>query len=446
MKKVIAAALIAVGIVTTASAEGYQVNTLSAKQNGMGHTGVAQKLGAESMIFNPAGMAWMDNTIDLTGSFTAIFATATCTHGDNKYTTNNDPSTPLAFNLGMNVYKNLKAGISFYTPYGSGINWGENWPGASFNQSVTLKAFTIQPTLAYRILPNLSVGAGAMVTWGTVDLNKGIIGGQTFSNMAQMMGINWPSDITPASLNLNGKSNVAVGVNVGLMWDINNKWSVGASFRSKMDMKIEGGVATFNYADPAVKMMLENYMRSKLPAEMAASFQMPNEANFTASMPCAAVWNLGVSYRPTRRWLVAADFQLTQWKAYKNLKVDFLEASYAPLNQNIAKNYRNSMTYKVGAQYAATERFDVRMGMMIDTTPVRNNHYNPETPGMTKVSPSIGFSFRPIKNFSIDASLLYVAGLGSDNCTVTNPSFGEVFTADYEVHAWNPSIGVSYRF
>ena len=32
-------------------AEGYQINTLSAKQLGMGHTGTALKLGSESMIF-----------------------------------------------------------------------------------------------------------------------------------------------------------------------------------------------------------------------------------------------------------------------------------------------------------------------------------------------------------------------------------------------------------
>lgn len=40
----------------SASAEGYQINTLSAKQGGMGHTGTALKLGAESMFFNPAGL------------------------------------------------------------------------------------------------------------------------------------------------------------------------------------------------------------------------------------------------------------------------------------------------------------------------------------------------------------------------------------------------------
>lgn len=40
---------------TGVNAEGYQVNTLSARQMGMGHTGTGMKLGAESQFFNPAG-------------------------------------------------------------------------------------------------------------------------------------------------------------------------------------------------------------------------------------------------------------------------------------------------------------------------------------------------------------------------------------------------------
>lgn len=45
-----------------AHAEGYQVNTLSARQLGMAHTGTALHLDAESMYFNPAGLGFMDKT------------------------------------------------------------------------------------------------------------------------------------------------------------------------------------------------------------------------------------------------------------------------------------------------------------------------------------------------------------------------------------------------
>lgn len=436
---VVAALLIAAGSLTDTMAEGYQVNTLSAKQNGMGHTGVAQKLGAESMIFNPAGMAHMDRIIDFSGSVTGIFANASATLPDgSKYTTANDPSTPLSFNLGFSIYKNLKGGVSFYTPYGSGINWGTNWPGAVFSQSVKLQTFTIQPTLALRILPNLSIGAGAMMTWGTVNLDKGLVPGSSFAALLSMAGQQWiPSD-TPASINLKGKANMTVGVNVGLMWDISSKVTVGASFRSQMNMKVKKGTASVSYANELSQAMLQQRLN------------ILDEANFAASMPCAAVWNLGVAYRPTSRLLLAFDAQLTQWSAYKNLDIEFLSESLKPYDQHIAKNYRNSMTYKIGGQYSITERFDVRLGLMVDTTPVRDDHYNPETPGMTRVSPSVGFSFSPIKNFSIDAALLYVAGCGADGKSVTTTDLltqkPAVFTANYQVSAWNPSLGVSVRF
>lgn len=86
-----------------AMAEGYQVNTLSARQNGMGHTGTAMRLGAESMIFNPAGMARMENSIEFQGSVTPIFAHAGATVAGKEYQTSNPASTPMAFNLGMKV-------------------------------------------------------------------------------------------------------------------------------------------------------------------------------------------------------------------------------------------------------------------------------------------------------------------------------------------------------
>lgn len=154
ISKIAAATLLSLSTLA-ASAEGYQINTLSARQNGMGHTGTAMKLGAESMIFNPAGLGFLDKTLEFQGSVTGIFAHATAKVNGVEYKTANDPSTPMAFNLGMSVYDNFKVGVSFYTPYGSGINWGDNWPGAVLNQRVALKAFTFQPTLAWRIIPGL---------------------------------------------------------------------------------------------------------------------------------------------------------------------------------------------------------------------------------------------------------------------------------------------------
>lgn len=422
-------------IAVPAGAEGYQVNTLSAKQNGMGHTGTALKLGSESMIFNPAGMAFMEDQIDFSGSFTAIMPTATATVNGKKYESDNPASTPLAFNLGFSVYDKLKAGISFYTPYGSNIDWGENWAGAMLNQRVKLAVYTVQPTVAWRITPKLSVGAGLTIAWGSVNLDKALVAGLPLvtGNTAII-----DPDIAAASVNLNGTSRVAIGANIGVMYDINEKWNVGASYRSRMDMKVKSGIASVTYANDTYKAML------------GQTLGLIHEANFAAQMPCVSIISLGTSFKPVQKLTLAFDAQLSLWSEYKKLDIEFTPEALSVFDQHIAKNYRNAWMFHLGAEYDLTQRFDIRAGLILDTTPIRKDNYNPETPGMTKIEPSVGFSFRPVKNFSIDASLMYVAGLGRNDASIQYVNMltkqPETFTADYKVSAFCPSVGVTLRF
>ncbi len=450
----------ATAMAISAAAEGYQVNTLSARQGGMAHTGVAQKLGAESMYFNPAGMAFMGNTIDLQGSFNAVFPSASATLPDgNKYETDCDASTPLMFNAAFSIYDNLKAGISFYTPYGSGINWGTSWPGAALNQRVKLAAYTVQPTFSWRITDRLSVGAGLTLSWGNVNLDKGLISPSTMDIMVGLLKATGQLDpvtpafngTSPASINIQGTTDVAFGFNVGAMYDINDQITVGAQFRSKSMLKVKKGTASVDYVNSLAQGLLES--------ELA----LIDHADFSSEMPMPWVLTFGASYRPVDKLLLAFDAQLTGWKAYKKLDISFLDPNLSRFDQHLEKNYHNSWAFRLGAQYGLTERFDIRAGLILDLTPVNKQHYNPETPGMTKIEPSVGLSFRPIKNLSIDLAMLYVIGLGADNAIGTYTDMlapkinallpaeqhlplTQTFVADYKTRALVPSIGISYAF
>ena len=434
----IAALAVAAAATLCAAAEGYQVNTLSARQNGMGHTGTALRLGAESQIFNPAGLTGIKKTVEFQGSVTAIFAHATANVEGTEYHTSNTASTPMAFNLGMKVYDNLAAGVSFYTPAGSGITWGDNWPGAVLNQSVTLKAFTVQPTLAWEIIPGLSVGAGAMISFGTVDLDKGLVTPGSLNALLAMAGQDYRFTDTPASINLAGRTATTVGFNVGALWQIDRRWSVGVSYRSRMRLTVKSGDASLRYANEIARTLLQERLN------------VLDEANFTASMPVPAVLAFGAAFRPNERLTLAADAQLNFWKTYRHLDIEFLSQALTPYNQHLVKNYHNAWTVRLGAQYSLTKRLDLRAGVMLDTTPVSAEHYNPETPGMTKINPSVGFSFSPVEWLAVDASLVYVAGLGKDDasCSYADLLTGgtATFTANYSSHAWCPAIGFRLAF
>lgn len=442
--------------------EGYQVNTLSVKQEGMGHTGVALKLGAESMIFNPAGMAFMDKTLDLSASVSGIFSEASAVHEGTKYETSSDVSTPFQISGAFSIYDNLKAGVTINTPYGSGIDWTDNWPGAILNQSVKIQVFNIQPTISYKILPNLSVGAGLMVAWGKVDLNKGLVNPNTLNSVLAQQGI--PTEMlfspnaSPASVNLKGTAEVALGFNVGAMWDINDKFTVGASYRSKMDMKVKAGDAKLTYANAVAEQAL-------------SSLTNLNNANFSAQLPAVSVLSFGVSYKPIERLTLAFDAQLSGWGVYDQLDIEF--AGLSAFDQHLKKDYSDSWAFRLGGQFAMTDRLDLRAGFIIDTTPVNDEYFNPETPGMTRLEPCVGFSFRPTKNLSVDLAFTYIAGVaregsnaytdlvaaqayqialgsyGQDAANQVAAALGGVeknFSAKYDITAFVPAIGLSYSF
>lgn len=217
---------------TAVCAEGYQVNTLSAKQLGMGHVGTGMKLNSESIYFNPAGTAFQTSRFSFSVGITGIKSNATYlsnndyrgnpqiqAHSDNKI------STPLYAYFNYKATKNLAVGLGFYTPYGSSMNWGDNWVGAHLIQSIDLQAYTLQPTISYKFWDKLSVGVGMTITWGTFDLSRSMfpVGEATNNTIAGLLTaagqgqyaelFTQAGDRSLVSARIKGDAKTAIGVN-----------------------------------------------------------------------------------------------------------------------------------------------------------------------------------------------------------------------------------------
>lgn len=253
---------------------------------------------------------------------------------------------------------------------------------------------------------------------------------------------------TPASVILDGSSDLAVGYNIGAMYDILPNLTFGASFRSKMEMKVAKGNASVSYGNEVAQKLL------------GSTLDDISSTNFAASMPCPYVLTFGLSYKPISRLLLAFDAQLNGWSTYRQLDIAF--DGLPQFDQHLTKDYKNAWTYHIGAEYELTNRFDLRAGLMVDTSPCNKEYYNPETPGTTKIEPSVGLSFRPIPQLSIDAAFMYIHGCRVNNAVGRYEDFiaksypaleqyfgispDGTFTADYKVKAIIPAIGISYSF
>lgn len=452
MKNVIALACLSMLPMTYVAAEGYQVNAQSTKQSGMGHVGVAMKLGAESMHFNPAGLGFLNKNVDLSAGVSGVFATAEYSKDTYKHKSDNDPSTPMYLYAGFKIYDFLAAGVSVNNPYGSAMNWGENWKGAHLVQDIALKSFSIQPTVSWKITDRLSIGAGMMIMFGDFSLSRALLPVGFTEQFRPFVGLKPElgavldkyKDIPVASATLSGDAAVKLGYNVGAMFDVTDKITVGISYRSKVGMQVNEGHAVMNYANETEVKGLVALANSMLPAEKQIVIPELDKGTFTAELPLPSNLNVGVSYKPSERWLVSGEVQFVGWGAYKELNVQFSQEVLGGYNIKAEKSYKNTRIYRLGGQFAATKRLDIRLGTYFDESPVKDDFLNPETPSMNKLGLTTGLSFRPMDNFSIDLAFAYVTGFGRDG-SYTDKLTGK-FDGHYDVHAFTPSIGLSYAF
>ena len=138
----------------------------------------------------------------------------------------------------------------------------------------------------------------------------------------------------------------------------------------------------------------------------------------------------------------------TPGKAYDSLKFQFDEKVLGGYSTIAPKRYRNTIIYRIGAEYAVSDMVTVRIGGYYDETPVRDNLYNPETPGSNKRVYTAGASFAPLKQLSLDLGLGYIHGLrryGSYPEPITADA-GELFEGKYKCTAWLCSFGIKYSF
>ncbi len=493
MKKILLA-LAAAGMTAGAFAEGYQVNNFSARQAGMANVGTAMKLGSESIYFNPAAAAFQESKFDISLGATGILSSVTASTlptADNGYksdlqeSSDNKMSTPLHMYINYKPSKRWSVGLGFYTPNGSSMNWGGNWSGAHLIQDINLAAYTIQPTVSFKICDRLSIGAGLMITWGNFDLSRsllskttrqGLIASEidpTINNMnliinnpmatdeqkaqaqqllQQLQGgkayLESTMDQSIVAAQLSGNANVAIGVNAGILWDINDQWSLAMSYRSRMNMKVDRGHATMNI-DPQAAALIAMFEQLKGGTQLIPAL---DQGTFHTELPLPTTVTWGVSYRPNAKWQMAVDLQWIGWSAYKDLNVAFNETELGIKDIYSVKNYSNTLSARFGAEYRALNWLTARAGIYFDESPVDSNYLNPETPSMTKIAYSLGASFQLARSLALDLSYCYVSSADPER-TGSYPIYGyssgqleEVFTRNYKLHAHVVSFGMRISF
>lgn len=417
MRKLLSLTLLALAG-STAFAGGYRVSIQGQKQLAMGHTGVAVVNSAEVAFFNPAGMAYLDKKFNLSVGGNALFANTKFQNSQyNWEAETNNLGTP------FNVYATYKlndwftAGLAVYTPYGSSVEWDQDWQGAHLVNNIDLKAIFVQPTISVRMGEHFSIGGGPIFATGSVNFNRNLTTNPLLSVDGQ------PADVT-----LDGKGITAWGYTAGFMFNPTDKFRIGMNYRSEIIMEARDGDADFN----------------QVPDFVTAVTNLYDDQKFNADLPLPAELTVGMSYQITDKWLVAFDYNRAMWKVYDALVVDFSNG-----NQSVnPRNYQDASTYRIGTQYKANDKFTFRAGWYFDESPVQDGYFAPETPRNDSMGYTGGLTYQVNSKLGIDFSFLYLHFDEVDNSYDYYQENGNAlpFGGTYKSSVFSPGIGITYGF
>lgn len=389
-------------------AQGFQVNFQGQKQQGMGGAGNALPLDAASVFFNPGSVSFLkENSVNI--GFTPTFANTLFEDANTTSIgrTNSPMGTP--FSVYAVYRKNEESkffyGLGIYTPFGSTIQYEDAWTGRFALTKLQLKSIFIQPTVSYKLNDKIGIGAGFVYTIGNVNLQKDI--------PVQ------DADGTYGHAELDGKAS-GFGYNVGLFVQATEKLNIGLSYRSKVNMEVAEGTATFT-----------------VPSSLTANFP---SGTFSSALPLPQVATLGLAYKLNEKLEFALDVNYVGWKAYDTLAFDYAQNTASLIDTKSARNYKNTLAFRLGANYALTEKFDARLGLAYGLTPVQNGYVTPETPDANRINYTVGLGYKIGDHFQLDASVFFTHLKRTDTNLETNLS------GTFTTNVLAPGLAIIYKF
>lgn len=354
-------------------AGGFQINEHGSKAMAMGGAFTALANDPSSLYFNSAAITRLGGLQFQLGttliSPSASFRGPSPAIAETKMV--DQLFTPIHVYATYQITNDLYVGFGLNNPFGLGTKWDDNWVGRFITVEADLKTFSFNPTVAYKVLDNLSVGVGLQYNIAMVLLTRKV----GFTQTAQ-----------EANLELEGSDNGAIGYTAGLLYEPFDNLALGVQLRSQVDYEFEGTAVTTGH--PAA-------LDSRVP-----------KGNIKAVFGSPMQYTLGLAYKPMAGVTVTADYQAVAWSSYDYLKVDFEDASLTDISS--PRLYEDTYILRFGAEYLMSSELALRAGFLIDNNPVTDQHVDPSLPDSDRLGFSAGIGYQLTRNMALDVSYLYL--------------------------------------
>ena len=384
-----------------------------------GEAFVATADNASAIYYNPAGITQLEGNQFRSGLY-GIYLDPTYrppstapNSGKTYHTDNNYAAAPDMFYTHTSAGSRLSYGFGVYAPFGLGLSWPQDTGFRSVGIESKLTYLRVNPVLAFKVTPKLSIGAGLTVNYAKLELEQGLRArARPFENYFRFSGAGW-----------------SAGYNAGVLWQPDEKISFGATFRSATSFTLDGETAFI--------------LQPVIPA---------TERNASADFEFPLTAAIGVSWRPTPAWNFEFDADYADWSCLGTVTIHQKTPAPFPIRQNIPfhLNWKESWLYSVGATRYFDGGWHASIGYAFNQSSVPDQYYSPLAADLDRHFISAGVGHRGRK---YDVDVAYQFGYGPSHTVSgsTPPSQPGQFagqTADgtygFISHAILISVGIHF--
>jgi long-chain fatty acid transport protein len=405
-KKISVLALASIFVAGSAIASGWRIPEQSVDSTAKAGANIASSTRADTAYYNPANMAWMEDTFHLEVDATYLYLSEIEYEDVNPARSGDSEGEHFFIPTGFMVspsYGGARFGFAITAPAGLSKRWKDPYP-KTFAEEFSLAVIEANPTVSYSFGNMVSIAGGVRMLYADATVK---------SNGSDFFG----ADVL--SRDMEGDT-VEWGWNVALAVKPTEKLNISATYRSHVDLDFEDDAdLTFLTSTGIVKRTFD--------AEV--------------SVPVPAVFALSVAYDVLDNLNVELTWDRTFWSEYEDLDFNFSPVIPGnPFEAVMVRDWDDTDAYRIGLTWAVNETWTLMGGFAYDENPAPEENIGFELPDSDAWIYSLGAQYKVNEKMDLGIAALYDY---KESRTVENDNINGKFS---NASALLVTVGMNYRF
>jgi long-chain fatty acid transport protein len=342
-------------------ASGFGVFTQGASGLGQANAVVAHSNGPSSLYFNPALLNDVPGRQIEVGT-TLISADREINldsggHENGK----SDVNFPSTFYYTQQINDRVTAGLGVFFPFGLSNEWDNDYEGRYIGTSGDVLTVNFNPVVSFKVNDKLSLAAGIDVLYIDATLKSKVNQSAAYL-IAQSQGAPLPPLTAPLG-DISQKFTAddwGLGYNLGALFKATDRISIGATYRSHIDVDPDGDVE-FSNVSP--------FLTTLFP-----------DGNGDASLRLPAQATAGLAVQVTEPLIIEVGARWEDWDSFDELEVNFDNPVFGQTSNISPRNWHSTWTYNIGGKYRLNDTVALNVGYLYGESAVPGDTFEPIIP------------------------------------------------------------------